>query len=333
MAPPKKTLYQILGVPRDASDVDIGLAYEMRSAEMQHAVPPDPSGVSLVRDAHRILSDPVRRAAYDASLASAAEKAAAQAQAQADTDAGIEEEAPAPRKVPAWALAAAAVVVVIAVGLMMRPSQKEAPAEAPVAVAEAPKPAPAAPPPKERTGTEILADASASSGQLLAISMSGRSRPIGVALGTGPGTMVTTCHGIPAGDKLVVRVGKDQYPAELSVTDEQLDICRLSVAGYNVPPFRTSPDMPRAGDRIFSVGMNAGGEMAATEGTVKRLVKTPLGDVLEISVPVAPTASGGGVFDLQGRLVGIATTPHKFGAGLAIALPVSWLSEARSRTQ
>lgn len=77
MAQPKKTLYQILGVRRDASAEEIGLAHEMKSAEMQRAQPPDPGGLALVTEAHRILSDPERRAAYDAALVAAAEKAAA----------------------------------------------------------------------------------------------------------------------------------------------------------------------------------------------------------------------------------------------------------------
>ena len=51
MAQAKKTLYQILGVPRDASAIDIGLAHEMKSAEVQRANPPDPSAVSLVNQA------------------------------------------------------------------------------------------------------------------------------------------------------------------------------------------------------------------------------------------------------------------------------------------
>jgi curved DNA-binding protein CbpA len=41
MAQPKKTLYQILGVTPDASSIDIGLAHEKRTAELEKLVPPD----------------------------------------------------------------------------------------------------------------------------------------------------------------------------------------------------------------------------------------------------------------------------------------------------
>lgn len=330
MALPKKTLYQILGVPRDASRSDIGLAYEMRRAEMERAVPPDPGGLALVRDAYAILSDDTRRAAYDASLLTASEKEAALAQAETDLEIG--EDEPAPRKLPVVPIAAGAVVLLLVIFLGWRATRDDTPAapQAP-AVAEAPKPA-LPPPPQLRSGPEILADASVRSGQLLAFTMSGAAKPVGVAITVGPGAMVTTCHGIPAGASLVVRLGAEQYPADLTVTDETLDVCRLSVAGLAAPAFRLAEGAAREGQKIFAIGMNAKGEMAATEGTVKRVAKTPAGDVLAISVPVSPTGSGGAVVDEFGKLLGIATTSPRFGPNLDIALPAAWISEARSRT-
>ena len=77
MAPPKKTLYQILGVGRDATPTDIGLAHEMRMSDLQNRTPPDPSTLALVQQAFEILSNPKRRAAYDSQLLTASEKAAA----------------------------------------------------------------------------------------------------------------------------------------------------------------------------------------------------------------------------------------------------------------
>jgi len=73
MALPKKTLYQILGVSQDATAIDIGLAHEKKAAEAAGAMPPDPSAVALVQQAYEILSNPHRRAAYAASLVTAAD--------------------------------------------------------------------------------------------------------------------------------------------------------------------------------------------------------------------------------------------------------------------
>jgi hypothetical protein len=166
----------------------------------------------------------------------------------------------------------------------------------------------------------------------MSYSMSGSAQPIGMALGTDTGAMVTTCHAIPAGGKLVVQIGKEQHPADLAITDEALDLCRLAVTGFTRAPLRLAEDEPRAGDKIYTVAFDAKGQPTAVEGTIKALRKTPEGNVLEISTPVPATASGAGVFDQYGKLVGIATTPHTYGAGLNVALPAAWLAQMRSRT-
>jgi S1-C subfamily serine protease len=162
--------------------------------------------------------------------------------------------------------------------------------------------------------------------------MSGRAVPLGMAVATEPGTVITTCHGIPGGSQLVVRVGAESNSANLTVTDEMLDLCKLAVTGLNTRPVVISPDDPRPGDKIFALGANAKGDFALTEGTVRALGSSPRGKVIEISVPVASGASGGAVFDTYGRLVGIATTPHGYGAGLQVALPASWIAQMRTRT-
>lgn len=329
MAQPKKTLYDILGVPRDANSIDIGLAHERRSSEFQRAVPQDPGAEALLHEAYEVLSDPERRAAYDASLVTAEERAAAARQPEPDL---VIEDEPAARKRLSWpAMAIGAVVVLAILYFALRPGRLPDPdAKRAEPAAEAPKPAPP-PAPKALPAAEILKQASGSSGKLVSVEMSGRSVPVGMAVAIEPNAMITTCHGIQAGGKLVVVVGTETYAADLTNTDETLDLCRLSVAGMNAKPFAIATEEPRAGDRIIAIGMNASGQLAATEGTIRSLIPAPTGKVLEISVPVAPAASGGGVFDPYGRLVGVATTPHAYGANLHVALPASWIAQIRSR--
>jgi S1-C subfamily serine protease len=88
---------------------------------------------------------------------------------------------------------------------------------------------------------------------------------------------------------------------------------------------------PKPGDTIYALGANAAGELALTEGTVKRLVPDSRGPLLEISMPVAPNGSGGPVFDGFGKVVGIATTAQGHGAAVSLAIPVSWLARMQSR--
>ena len=320
MAPPKKTLYEILGVPRDANEMDIGLAYQRRQAEMRRSVPPDPSTEALVQQAFEVLSSEKRRAAYDAQLLTAAERSAAAEQSTTDLEIG--EEEPPKRKLPIVPLAIVAALVAVVLFIALRPAS---PPPAPPPVAAAPKPAP----PKPRTASEIAGAAAASIGQVMVYSMSGEATPIGLAVGIDSGTMVTTCHGIPAGGKLVVRVGKEQHPADLTITDESLDLCRLALTGYTTPPVKVAADEPRAGERIYMLAPDAKGELVAAEGTIKSLRRS----LIEISTPVAHTASGAAVFDAFGNLVGIASARHGEGPGVHVAIPAAAIAQMRSRAR
>src|SRR2546421_5160194 len=95
MATAKQSLYEILGIPRDANELDIGLAFQRRMLELQRASPQDPSQIAFVTQAHEVLLNPKRRAAYDASLLTADEKAQAASQTQSPDlvlESGDEEE-------------------------------------------------------------------------------------------------------------------------------------------------------------------------------------------------------------------------------------------------
>jgi serine protease Do len=282
----------------------------------------------LLHEAFEVLSNPKRRAAYDASLLSAAEKAAAAEQAEPDLVLeGDEEEGPDRRKLYAGIGAAVVVILAVAIGVGMRGGDKPVPAP----VAEAPKPPPPPPPPRKLSEAQILTSALRSVGQVMSYEMSGRAVPVGLALTAQQDSMVTTCHGIHGNAQLVVKVGADSNSATLDVTDEVLDLCRMAIPGLKAKALAIAPEEPHVGDTIYALGSNASGQLALTEGKVKSIKPTPNGPVIELSMPIAPAGSGGAVLDEYGRLVGIATTQHKLGAGLNVALPASWLAKMLTR--
>jgi serine protease Do len=329
MASQKKTLYEILGIPQDANDLDIGLAYQRRTAELNRAVPPDPHAMAFVHQAHEVLANPARRAAYDATLLTAAEKAAAAGQAtDLVLEGGEEEERPRHKKfIP---LIGAAVMILVVLFFVLRGGKTpEAPKVEPVV--EAPKPAPPPAPPKPLGAHQILPAALLSVGRVMSYEMSGRAVPVGLAVAVDPGAMVTTCHGIAGNSQMVVRYGAESLSANLSATDEVLDLCKLAVSGMNARPIEIAADEAKANDKVYVLGANAAGEYALTEGTVKATRIASGVKVLELSVPIAPAASGGAVFDVYGRLVGIATTPHRFGANVNAAISSAWISQMRTR--
>ena len=330
MAAAKKSLYEILGIGRDVNAIDVGLAYDRRRAELAKRVPPDASETALVQQAYEVLSDAARRAAYDASLITAAEKAAAADQA---TDLLLEPEPQPVSRTPILAGAGAGLVVLVAALYFTFRSPQAPPPPAPSAENAKPAVQAPAPPPKPLPPETIAAGVASSVGQLMSYEMSGQAKPIGLAVAIDRGIFVTTCHGIPAGAALVVRIGRESHSATLSTTDEQLDLCRLSVPELKGGGLAPAAEELKPGDNLYVLGANAKGEVALTETRVKQLRPSPLGKVIEIETPIAPLGSGGPLLDQYGRLVGIVTTPHPFGIGLDIALPAAWLYEMRSRTR
>jgi serine protease Do len=332
MAAPKQSLYEILGVPRDANELDIGLAHQRRTLELRRAVPHDPNQMALVTQAFEVLSNPKRRAAYDASLLTAQEKAAAAEQAAApDLVLEPEDDEEIKKRTRRLLPIGIGVAIVVAIIIAIRLGQNAAPPKPAPEVVEAPKPPPPPPPPQPMSQQQIMASASQAVGRVLSYEMSGRAVPVGLAVAVEPGAFVTTCHGIPAGSQLVVRTGEDSRSATLTVDDEELDLCKLSVPGFNARPLAIAENDPKAGDKVYALGANAKGDLALTEGKVKAIRAVPAGKVIELSFPVSKTGSGGAVFDTFGRVVGIATTPHAYGAGIEVALPASWISQMRSR--
>jgi S1-C subfamily serine protease len=326
----KKSLYEILGIEPDANDLDIGLAFQRRNFELQRMSHPDPNAVVLVQQAHEILSNPKKRAAYDAGRLSAAERAAAEGvEPDLVVDGEPDEEPQRKWIVP---VAAAAVAAIVAAFFIARsgPSTPKAP---PAPVVEAPKPAAPPPPPEPLKPAQLLATATRATGQLLSYDMSGTARPVGIAVSLEPATVITTCHGVAAGSKVVWRQGAETLSAELTVDDELLDLCRFDVPGLNVKTLALASDDAKAGDKVYTLGINAKGEFALTEGAVKQARMAQNVKVLELSTPIAPAASGGPVLDAFGRVVGIATTPHRFGQGIDAAIAAGWISQMRSRAR
>jgi S1-C subfamily serine protease len=79
--------------------------------------------------------------------------------------------------------------------------------------------------------------------------------------------------------------------------------------------------------------MNPNGDFALTEGSVKQVRAVGEIRVVELSTPVAAAGSGGAVLDAFGKVVGVATNPHRFGPGVNAAISSANLAQMRSRTR
>ena len=341
----KQTLYQVLGVDPTASAEDIAAACKRLSARTDW---PDSYMPGLLRHAHEILTDPARRRHYDASLA-----APAQPVRESDVDAS-------PGFVEAWGKWIVIVAALAGVTAWwtsrstpppaapapvpaMASDSSEAPplpvGEAPRSIVESPK-EPAAPavraaaqsPAAARSAEDVFADVAPSVARVNVMDGSGN------VIGTGSGVVIddavtlTSCHVATLGPKLAVKIGQATMPATILLADEAFDLCRLSVPGLRSPAVTIgSVTTLRTGQRVYAIGAPQGLELTISEGIVSALRKVDEGTVIQTTAPISPGSSGGGLFDVSGRLVGIMTFQHRFGQNLNFALPADWIAQMRER--
>jgi serine protease Do len=332
----KRTLYDILGIAKDAGAIDIGLAYKAKIAALERNPGADPNEVNLVHEAYHVLCMPNERAAYDAKLITMAEKAAARESARSPDLVLEPEEDESP---PAWknkyVLTGGALVLAFLAFWMARSPPKPEPrivAQRELRPEAAPKAAPA-PAPVARTAEELFAELSRSTARITVHDVSGRAVGLGSGVVTGIGTVITNCHVATAGGSLTVKVGSEQFSASVEVADEEYDLCRLSVTGLTAPAVTIgTADSLKTGQKVFAIGSPQGLELTISDGIVSGMRDLPQGRVIQTTAPISPGSSGGPLFDAYGRLVGIMTFQHRSGQNLNFAVPADWIANIRSRS-
>ena len=133
----------------------------------------------------------------------------------------------------------------------------------------------------------------------------------------GPGLLAATPGGrpIPARVCWSARDGVD------------LAVVRVELPGASEPVPVRSGDLPRVGDSVFAVGNPLGYEASYTAGVVSAVRTTGDGPgamrVLQVQASVNSGNSGGGLYDQEGRLIGLntwkASRSEAEGMGFAIS--------------
>lgn len=82
----------------------------------------------------------------------------------------------------------------------------------------------------------------------------------------------------------------------------------------------------KVGDRVYAIGAPQGLELSLSEGLVSGLRKENGTTLIQTTAAISKGSSGGGLFDAQGRLVGITTMYLKDGQNLNFAIPAELIA-------
>jgi len=154
----------------------------------------------------------------------------------------------------------------------------------------------------------------------------GSVRATGSAVMIVPGQVVTNRHVIEEGVSWRLKRGSRTWAASVAYLDTDHDLCQLKATGIvgQAVAIRRSTSLS-VGERVFAIGAPEGLELTLSEGLISGLRDYQNAHLIQTSAAISPGSSGGGLFDSQGRLVGITTFFVKEGQNLNFALPGEWV--------
>ncbi len=141
--------------------------------------------------------------------------------------------------------------------------------------------------------------------------------------------LVTNCHVIRDAARIEVHLPGEIRQVVADLRDTYRDMCFLTVPGLAAAPIAMiDAGGTRVGLEVVAVGY-PGGHLAVSTGRVIGLhhCECDGGKVIQTSTVFDRGASGGGLFDRHGRLVGILAFKAKSGGNFHFALPVGWLRQ------
>ena len=150
----------------------------------------------------------------------------------------------------------------------------------------------------------------------------------------GPGRVVTSCHAVSGTTAVQVRVRSARLATSLEYADVERDLCQLEVEELNRRAVRiVAATQLKVGQRVYAIGTPKGLELTLSEGLISSLRPRARSFVIQTSAPMSHGSSGGGLFDDEGRLVGIAAFQYARGQNLNFAVPASWVPEVPVRAR
>ncbi|MGO4378377.1 S1C family serine protease [Pseudoduganella sp. RAF53_2] len=170
--------------------------------------------------------------------------------------------------------------------------------------------------------------------QVVAFDAQGKPVGIGSAVVIGHETLLTNCHVLVTGRSAAVRQDNRAYGISLQYVDIEDDLCQITARNLPAPAVEIGDsDKLAVGSRIYALGNPQGLELTLSDGLISALRRDSKQALswIQISAPISPGSSGGGVFDENGQLIGITTATMRSGQNLNIAVPIKLIKNLPER--
>jgi S1-C subfamily serine protease len=164
----------------------------------------------------------------------------------------------------------------------------------------------------------------------------------GIRMGSGSGVvigserLITNCHVLRRASSIVVRRDNTGHAARLEHADIERDLCTLTVKNMSAPAVAIAPlSTAKVGAKIITIGAPRGLELTLSDGLISSLRKDKNDAIesIQISAPISPGSSGGGLFNANGELLGIPTWGLTNSQNLNFAVPAEWIKDIAARSE
>lgn len=159
-----------------------------------------------------------------------------------------------------------------------------------------------------------------------ATSAQGRTQ-VGSGVIVAPDRVATSCHVIREAQDITVVKGGLRHTVSGQASDVHHDLCVLAVANLGLEPVTlASPETLQRGDPLLAIGYTGGAELRFSVGSMRTLYRMEGSSVIVSSNAFNSGASGGGLFDADGRLRGLLTFRLRGQEAAYYSVPVDWLA-------
>ena len=195
-----------------------------------------------------------------------------------------------------------------------------------------------------KSAKEVFTEVSGGVVVVIAMNASGRKFGQGSGVVIGANEVATNCHVVSGAQRIAVRQAADSWSqetyrmaAELTAQNEARDLCILFVNELSLPPAAKPVPLGAArdvsiGEEVYAIGAPQGLALSLSRGIVSQLHSEGgkrVAPIIQTDAAISPGSSGGGLFDQDGKLIGITTfkASGTGSEGLSFAVPVEWAIE------
>lgn len=171
--------------------------------------------------------------------------------------------------------------------------------------------------------------------RVVAYDAAGKPFKLGSGVVVAKETVLTNCHVVTDAKHVTVNRDNVSIAARLQYADPAHDMCQLMVLNLSAPVVELGDSSAlNVGQRVYALGNPKGLDLTLSDGLISALRKDAHSNLflIQITAPISHGSSGGGLFDEEGRLLGLTTLQVQDAENLNFAVPINWLRDLPARS-